>query len=92
MVYINAEKFIDSIMSEPSEVRYPVWYAEKARQMIVSPDTIVVKHGRWIKTQLPLPLSDSSKDCVECSVCHTHWETGNNYCPYCGAKMDEVTE
>lgn len=47
------------------------------------------KHGRWIFEQLPLPLSDSSKECVRCSVCGTHWDYESNYCPNCGAKMDE---
>lgn len=52
-------------------------------------ETDIVKHGRWIYEQLPLPLSDGSKECVRCSVCGTHWDNESNYCPNCGAKMDE---
>ena len=51
-----------------------------------------IRHGRWIYEQLPLPLSDGSKECVRCSVCNTHWDNESNYCPNCGAKMDEVEE
>lgn len=42
-----------------------------------------VKHGRWTK------LGDD----MECSCCWGIVEILNyNYCPYCGAKMDEVEE
>ena len=53
---------------------------------------VPVRHGRWIRV---------SKLCgeYECSVCHgadsncsdyygTHIVTEQDYCPYCGAKMD----
>ena len=55
-------------------------------------DVAEVKHGRWIVRQLPMPLSDGSMECVECSVCHTHWDGGTNYCPNCGAKMERKEE
>ena len=47
--------------------------------------------GEWIKRQLPLPLSDGSRECVECSVCLTHWggKYGFHFCPNCGARMDK---
>ena len=50
-------------------------------------DAEPTKHGRWIYVQLPLPLSDGSKECVRCSVCGTHWDNESNYCPNCGADM-----
>ena len=53
---------------------------------------VPVRHGRWIRI---------NKLCgeYECSVCHgvdsncsgyygTHIVTEQNYCPFCGAKMD----
>lgn len=52
----------------------------------------VVVHGRWIKTEL--------KGRLVCSVCG-HYALADkahkcyvpsNYCPNCGAKMDEVEE
>ena len=47
-----------------------------------------VKHGHWIKEEIPMPLSDGSKKCVRCSECGTHWEHGFKYCPNCGSKME----
>ena len=48
----------------------------------------VYKVGKWIKQTLIMPLSDSTKDCVMCSECKTHWELEYKYCPNCGAKME----
>ena len=43
-----------------------------------------VKHGQWI---------ERSKDDNRCSLCGWGvWVNTNNYCPNCGAKMDEVEE
>ena len=46
------------------------------------------KHGRWIKWE---------GDVLTCSNCKHYWiQSGDqydfNYCPYCGARMDEVEE
>jgi NADH pyrophosphatase NudC (nudix superfamily) len=48
-----------------------------------------VKHGHWIIHFDDLFPEDSS---VECSVCHEYEGimANDNYCPNCGAKMDEV--
>ena len=44
--------------------------------------------GHWIKSKMPLPLSDSYKEYVRCSVCKAHWDVyGFNFCPNCGADM-----
>ena len=59
-----------------------------------------VKHGRWLITQEPLSWHDVN--CVECSACHESWIYDEdygfddlcdwNYCPNCGARMDEEDE
>lgn len=53
-----------------------------------------VKHGHWIEVQR-LHETDHTAIC-ECSLCgDTVWvydgQRAWNYCPTCGAKMDEVT-
>lgn len=63
-------------------------YAEAIEVAIETLKAEPIKHGHWIYEQLPLPLSDGSKECVRCSVCNTHWDNESNYCPNCGAKMD----
>ena len=49
--------------------------------------TPLPKQGHWEQIYIPLPLSDSGKDCYCCSECLTHWDYPSNYCPNCGAKM-----
>lgn len=70
----------------------PIYYKPAIAEVInvLLIDVREVKHGRWIYEQLPLPLSDGSKECVRCSVCNTHWDNESKYCPNCGARMDEV--
>ena len=46
------------------------------------------KTGKWIKREFPMPLSDSSKIGYLCTECLTHWDVPTNYCPHCGAKME----
>lgn len=48
-------------------------------------DAVPVVHGHWLK--------NGDRYC-ECSVCHHEGNTSgaDNYCPNCGAKMDEVEE
>ena len=48
-----------------------------------------VVHGHWVECKL-----GNGKDGRKCSDClHTQEITGLlNYCPICGARMDEVTE
>ena len=51
-------------------------------------DAESVRHGHWINHFDDLYPEDSS---VECSVCHEYEGimANDNYCPNCGAKMDE---
>lgn len=66
-----------------------------AKQVIESAPTIdaePVRHGHWIIHVDELFPADSTQ---ECSVCHGEEWLGikhENYCPNCGAKMDEVSE
>ena len=58
-------------------------------------DAVHVKHGHWIEVQR-IHEKDHTAIC-ECSLCgDTVWvydgQRAWNYCPNCGAKMDEVTE
>ena len=54
-----------------------------------------VKHGHWIeRTDY---VGDTYYDCSACGESWTTiegdpWDNGMDYCPQCGAKMDEVTE
>ena len=59
-----------------------------------APTVDPVKHGHWIEVQR-IHEKDHTAIC-ECSLCgDTVWvydgQRAWNYCPNCGAKMDEVT-
>lgn len=47
---------------------------------------VKVKHGRWEETTTEDPCY------YRCSECGRQTDDEYNYCPNCGARMDEVTE
>ena len=49
-------------------------------------DADPVRHGRWIEVDI---VSNYMWK-YHCSCCHSDGERRYNYCPNCGAKMDEV--
>lgn len=58
-------------------------------------DAVEVKHGHWIEEE------DSYDTYFRCSACRELWTSidgmiptsmGVNYCPHCGAKMEEVDD
>ena len=47
-------------------------------------NTDAVRHGKWIEK------STGGERFARCSECgYIEWDTPNNYCPNCGARMDE---
>jgi len=63
----------------------------RAIQSIQKADVAEVKHGRWIIHIDDLFPVEST---MECNLCHEEQPLGcdDNYCPNCGARMDEVKE
>ena len=60
---------------------------------IPAADVAEVRHGRWILEREP----DGTPYCFHCSVCdndfhHIGIMTATDYCPHCGARMDEEDE
>ena len=49
------------------------------------PTEEATKHAHWTEKYI------DGMFLWECSICNTH-ALISNYCPHCGAKMDEVTE
>ena len=60
-----------------------------ALQTIPAADVAPVRHGRWIE--------QCEESFYSCSACGTEWitiegtpeENGMDFCPHCGARMDE---
>lgn len=86
--YINQIVAIDTILSNPPDAHYPVWFAEQIGNLPAA-DVVEVVHGEWLgwgKGGMPLYENYGT-----CSVCHEDAEIcteHRNYCPNCGAKMD----
>lgn len=69
----------------PVECALWQWGWNDAIDAIISnaPTVDPIKHGHWEK----------KSGWYWCSVCGDHWaEDGANYCPNCGAEMDEVED
>lgn len=55
-------------------------------------DVEPVRHGRWLTWEEQFPDSAPKKLNnlgVFCDKCHNHADNRTDYCPNCGAKMDE---
>ena len=80
--FIEREAVIEVIMSEPPDAYYPQWYVDKIKS-IPAADVAEVRHGRW------LCVDTDTEQFFLCNRCKKkeYWES--NYCPNCGAKMDE---
>ena len=54
-------------------------------------DAVPVKRGKWVLHYDEAFPADAT---IECSICHEEQPAciDDNYCPNCGAKMDEVAE
>jgi NADH pyrophosphatase NudC (nudix superfamily) len=77
---------IDGVWQEVTIQESPLELVERFEQ---DEEWTRVRHGHWINHIDDLFPEDSS---VECSVCHEYEGimANDNYCPNCGARMDEV--
>ena len=80
--YIEREAAIEAIMSDPPDAHYPSWYIDRIKTLSAA-DVAPVRHGRW------LCVDTDIEQFFLCNRCNKkeYWES--NYCPNCGAKMDE---
>ena len=101
--YISRQAAIDAIESHirVGDELYPLTHDDRVNNWgfevsascvynLPSADVKKIEHGYWINHTSELFPADGT---VECSVCHEHESVllaHDNYCPNCGAKMDEV--
>ena len=90
--YIDADGLIAICNFMATQEHAELWHQFSALVMWQqTADVTEVKHGRWeyVKKRL---ARGGYVDASECSVCHKiimpHLKP--NYCPNCGAKIDEV--
>ena len=70
--YINQIVAIDTILSNPSDAYYPVWFAEQIANLPAA-DVVEVVHGEWKTIEF---YNGFARTVVECSVCKCA-ETGS---------------
>ena len=80
--YMNASLLIKDNVN--SGINYVV-HTKIQRLIADTPTVDLVKHAHWTEKYI------DGMFLWECSICNTH-ALISNYCPHCGAKMDEVTE
>lgn len=84
----------------PAECRGVLEWAIAEAEKMPTADVAEVKHGRWIETTRAI-MSSGEYLCTElrtiCSLCgkeplYSYWhnEMQSPWCPWCGAKMNEV--
>ena len=87
---ISRQAALDAIMGEPTDAHYPSWYAKRIEDL--PPVHAVPKTGHWINRYY-IANKVLFKRCSECNYEYSYdAETGisdANYCPNCGAKMEE---
>ena len=59
-------------------------YIENLASHLISNGVTVARHGRWIEYQIPPIIC-----CSNCDWATDVKEKNFNYCPNCGARMDE---
>lgn len=96
--YIEREAAIDAIMkvyvrTAGYKARERVFEAKEAVHRLPVADVAPVAHGRWVHSRYE--NCSEQFELVKCSQCNheayamAFYVRGGNYCPNCGARMDE---
>ena len=87
--YIERAAAYREICSDETISGYEKAYCSELIRNIPSADVALVVHGRW-------ETNSDRPDTLICSVCKCGFDMWkhdpHNFCPNCGAKMDEVIE
>ena len=87
--YIKRESAIDAVMDvfyDTTDIDLSGEKFEAAILNVQAADVVPVRHGRWV--QQPL----NGTHIWRCSKCETIGSPQWNYCPKCGARMNEEGE
>lgn len=55
-------------------------------------DVVLVVHGRWLPQKENHEFKEAWMKCSVCGYPVSRWTGNTNFCPSCGAKMDEHEE
>ena len=59
---------------------------------IPAADVVLVVHGRWLPQKENHEFKEAWMKCSVCGYPVSRWTGSTNFCPSCGAKMDEHEE
>lgn len=76
---------VHSIIEQTSTYTFAWGGMHEKIDSLPAADVVEVRHGRWIH----LSKGDS---CSECGYHTGRYESGKNYCPNCGSRMDKEDE
>ena len=89
--YINLDELLNAI--DKQNGRLPLWLDEILMEDCKVADVEPVKHGEWISMLVKRPDWKGNMQSYyqpnTCSECHIGLAEKTNYCPNCGAKMDD---
>ena len=84
--YVDVEKILND---KGRATRFPktsdLYYHESVLQYAPAEDVAPVIHAHWIAIGIDCDMPT----CFRCSICRQHTTRTSEFCPNCGAKMDE---
>ena len=86
--YIDADLILPEMESklDMQELYLPIHFQDFIVDEIPSADVSPVRHGRWVKEKTDVLIHWHCSACEECFFLD---KPNSEYCPHCGAKMDE---
>ena len=89
VLFDDCIRYVFPTTAEPTAEFIKLNNAINLLRLYPSVDVAPVRHGRWKHERLP-STSGGSYAVVRCSVCEYQYPmTETNYCPNCGATMEE---
>lgn len=88
--YINRAELISNLKEFANEQLTTL--IENLIQKQPTADVVEVRHGKWLTWEEQFPDRKPTKKNnlgVFCNNCHSHADNMTDYCPNCGARMDE---
>ena len=82
MRLIDVDKLEESASKNASIFSGTITFSEICKLIDMQPTIDPVRHGKWMREQIEGAI-------VVCSECHAGCFNKTNYCPLCGAKMDD---
>lgn len=88
----NLEKYMTVMEVNTKEYGQQVVVAVDDLMYLPTADVAEVRHGKWLTWEEQFPDRKPTKKNnlgVFCNNCHSHADNMTDYCPNCGARMDE---